>query len=152
MLIHELNREQCLDFLRRRNLCRLACANDGQPYIVPIQYSLDAERNCVYGFSTIGQKIAWMRQNPLVCLQIDEIEDKDHWTSVVVFGRYEEIHDVAAEAEARGRAHDLFQQRREWWLPAAAKLPAREPYAMVVFRVVIDRLTGRTAARSHDQP
>jgi hypothetical protein len=147
MLIRELSPAQCAELLERSHLCRLACALDNQPYVVPIHCSFDMERNCLYGFSTIGQKVTWMRANPQVCLQADEIQDKDHWTSVVVFGRYEEIHDAGAEAEARQRAHELFQQRREWWLPAAAKLPTREPHSMVLYRIVIERMTGRAASR-----
>ena len=147
MLIRELTRDQCLDVLRRSSVCRLACAHDDQPYIVPINYSLDRARNCIYGFSPVGQKITWMRQNPRVCLQVDDIDDKDHWTSVVVFGRYEEIQTSADDADARQRANDLFRERREWWFPAAAKLTAREPDAVVIYRIVLERLTGRTASR-----
>lgn len=151
MIIRELTHQQCRDILQRSRLARLGCALDNQPYIVPIQYSYDAEHDCVYGFSTIGQKVLWMRQNPRVCLEIDDIQDKDHWTSVVLLGRYEEIQEGDDEADARHRAQALFQQRREWWLPAAAKLPDREPHAVVIFRIVIERLSGRTAARTTTQ-
>lgn len=48
-----------------------------QPYVVPIHLSLDAERSCVYAFSTVGQKILWMRENPQVCLEVEEIRDKE---------------------------------------------------------------------------
>jgi nitroimidazol reductase NimA-like FMN-containing flavoprotein (pyridoxamine 5'-phosphate oxidase superfamily) len=148
MLIRDLTRDQCLDVLRRRNLCRLACAHDNQPYVVPIHYSFDAARNCLYGFSSVGRKIAWMRENPQVCLQVDDIGDKDHWTSVVVFGRYEELQNVDSEAEARQRALELFQDRPEWWFPGAATFASQEPHAVVVYRIVLDRITGRSASRA----
>lgn len=147
MLIRELTHQQCLDVLERSDLGRLACARDDQPYVVPIHFSFDRENHCLYGFSTVGQKVAWMRENPLVCVQVDEIRDRYHWTSVVLYGRYEEIQNAGTEADARQRAQHLFQQRREWWLPAAAKLPTREPHAMVLYRVAIDRVTGRMASR-----
>jgi nitroimidazol reductase NimA-like FMN-containing flavoprotein (pyridoxamine 5'-phosphate oxidase superfamily) len=122
MLIEELTPKQCADVLERTNLGRLACAKEGQPYVVPILFSFDRDRGCVYGFSTIGQKVQWMRDNPLVCLEVDDIEDKNHWKTIVIFGRYEEIQDSPEESEARQRAEALFQRRREWWLPAAAKV------------------------------
>lgn len=150
MLIHELNRDQCREVLARSDLGRLACARFDQPYVVPIHFSFDAERNCVYGFSTVGQKIQWMRENPKVCLEIEEFVDKDSWTTVVALGRYEEIHQNPAEGEARQRAEQLFMARDEWWLPAAAKVPGREHHDVVVYRIQIDRLTGRRAARSRD--
>ena len=148
MLIHELTTAQCADVLERTNLGRLACSKEGQPYVVPILFSFDRDRGCVYGFSTVGQKVTWMRENPLVCLEVDEIEDKDHWQSLVIFGRYEEIQDSPEEAEARLRAEALFQQRAEWWLPAAAKIGSRERHAVVVYRIHIDRISGRRAART----
>jgi nitroimidazol reductase NimA-like FMN-containing flavoprotein (pyridoxamine 5'-phosphate oxidase superfamily) len=88
-----------------------------------------------------------MRENPKVCLEVEEIRDKDHWTTVLVFGRYEEIHHNPEEAEARYRAEQLFLQRREWWLPAAGKVEGRERPEVVVYRIEIDRLTGRRATR-----
>jgi nitroimidazol reductase NimA-like FMN-containing flavoprotein (pyridoxamine 5'-phosphate oxidase superfamily) len=147
MLIQELTPAQCAEILQRNTLGRLGCSKDGQPYVVPIGFSFDRERACIYSFSAVGQKVLWMRENPLVCLEIDDIQDKNHWQTVVIFGRYEEIQD-SPEAEARQRAEALFHQRQEWWLPAAAKVGSREPHAVVVYRIQIDRMTGRRAART----
>jgi nitroimidazol reductase NimA-like FMN-containing flavoprotein (pyridoxamine 5'-phosphate oxidase superfamily) len=36
MLITDLSEKEILDFMTRTHLPRLACAKDGQPYIVPI--------------------------------------------------------------------------------------------------------------------
>jgi len=147
MLIHELNPRECAEVLARNHLGRLACARLDQPYIVPIHFSFDAEKNCVYALSTVGQKVDWMRQNPKVCLEVDEIDDKDHWTTVLVAGWYEEIHRAPEHDDARHRAEELFQQRRESWLPAAAKTTATEPHKIVAYRIHIDRVTGRRAIR-----
>jgi len=143
MLIHALNPHECREVLGRSDLGRLGCARFDQPYVVPIHFSFDSDRDCVYAFSTVGQKILWMRENPKVCLEVEEIRDKDHWTTVLAIGRYQEIHQSPEEAEARRRAEQLFLQRRGWWLPAAAKVTGHEHPDVVVFRVQIDRLTGR---------
>jgi uncharacterized protein len=148
MVIHELTAEDCRELLSRVHLGRLACARADQPYIVPILFNFDQEANCLFSFSTVGQKIDWMRDNPKVCVEIEEISDRFHWATVLIFGRYEEIRDSAQEAEARRRAHQLFQQRSEWWLPGAGKLTSgEEHYAPVVYRIRIDRMTGRQADR-----
>jgi nitroimidazol reductase NimA-like FMN-containing flavoprotein (pyridoxamine 5'-phosphate oxidase superfamily) len=152
MLVHELTTFECEEVLERTSLGRLACAKDGQPYVVPIHFSFDRARRCLYCFSTVGQKVLWMRENPRVCLEVDDIDDKNHWETVVIFGRYEEIHEDAAEADARHRAEALFQQRPEWWLPAAAKVASRERHAIVVYRIAIDRMTGRRATRQAAPP
>lgn len=90
MLIHELTPDDCRELLARSSLGRLACARFDEPYVVPIHFSLDAERSCVYAFSTVGQEILWMRENPQVCLEVEEIPDKENWTTVLAFGRYED--------------------------------------------------------------
>ena len=150
MQIHELKDGECRDVLAGSSLGRLACARRDQPYVVPVHFSFDPEQNCIYAFSTIGQKILWMRENPRVCLEVEEVRDKNRWTTVLLFGRYEEIHQDTSEADARRRAEQLFMQRREWWLPAAGKVEGRERPEVVVFRIRIDRLTGRRATRSPD--
>ena len=68
---------------------------------VPISYSFDAARDCLYCFSAVGQKILWMRDNPKVCVQFEEIHDKDHWATVLVFGRYEELLDSESDRNTR---------------------------------------------------
>ncbi len=144
MRIRELSTDECIEFLSRTALGHLGCARAGQPYVVPVHFSCDAERNCLYGFSGIGQKIAWMRDNPQVCVEVADIADKDRWTTVLVFGRYEEVED---DADTRQRVWDRLRDRREWWLPAAAKAGSREPHAAMIYRIQIDRLTGRSASR-----
>jgi nitroimidazol reductase NimA-like FMN-containing flavoprotein (pyridoxamine 5'-phosphate oxidase superfamily) len=147
MLVHELDATACRAVLGRCDLGRLACAHNDQPYIVPIHFSFDAGRSCLYACSTVGQKIGWMRQNPKVCLEVEEFADKDHWTTVLVFGRFEELGDLPVDTAVLRSARELFQQRREWWLPAAAKVGAHERHEMIIYRIVISRLTGRRASR-----
>jgi nitroimidazol reductase NimA-like FMN-containing flavoprotein (pyridoxamine 5'-phosphate oxidase superfamily) len=145
MLIHELSEEECREVLKRTNLARLACSRHDQPYIVPIHFDFDG--GSFYSFSTVGQKIDWMRANPKVCVEVDEITDKSQWTTVIVFGRYQELTDASADRAARNRARELFEKRREWWLPAAGKLASSEHPVPVVFRIRIERMTGRRVAK-----
>jgi nitroimidazol reductase NimA-like FMN-containing flavoprotein (pyridoxamine 5'-phosphate oxidase superfamily) len=148
MRIHEMTRAQCQDVLHRTTLGRLACALDGQPYVVPISFYFDEAEKCLYSFSTVGQKIEWMRSNPKVCVEVDEIADEFDWTTVVIFGRYDEIRDSRQEDHALRRAHDLFRQRPEWWLPGAGRLVTGEEHgSSVVYRIRIDTMNGRRASR-----
>jgi nitroimidazol reductase NimA-like FMN-containing flavoprotein (pyridoxamine 5'-phosphate oxidase superfamily) len=66
---------------------------------------------------------------------------------VVVVGRYEEIHDNPLQADARRRAERLFQERHNWWLPGAATVSSKRREHTVMFRIAIERLTGRQADR-----
>jgi nitroimidazol reductase NimA-like FMN-containing flavoprotein (pyridoxamine 5'-phosphate oxidase superfamily) len=148
MLVHQLTSEQCRDVLSRAHLARLACSRADQPYVVPVSFTYDAGSSCLFSFSAVGKKIQWMRENPKVCLEIEDIEDQFHWTTVVVFGRYDEIDDSPAQNDIRRRALDLFQQRAEWWLPGSARVADREHHAVVIYRIHLDSVTGRRTARN----
>jgi nitroimidazol reductase NimA-like FMN-containing flavoprotein (pyridoxamine 5'-phosphate oxidase superfamily) len=67
---------------------------------------------------------------------------------VLAFGRYEEMGDSPEDETARETARRLFEERPEWWLPAAAKVASRdERGSVLIYRIQIDRLTGRRAGR-----
>ncbi len=146
--IRDLSEVETVALLQCSDVGRLACARHDQPYIVPIHFSFDPAERCLYSFSAVGQKIEWMRENPKVCVEVDDITDKDHWTTVLMFGRYEELTDSPQDKAARLRAQQLFELRPEWWFPAAGKTSSREPHAIVIYRLRIDRMSGRRASRS----
>jgi len=144
MLVHKLTASECREVLARARLGRLACVHSDQPYIVPVSVHFDPDDNALYGFSTLGQKIRWMRENPLVCVEVEEIVSRRHWTTVVAFGRYEEIPRTGAGAALRRRAAELFGKQSEWWLPGAATVTGAEPHPIpVVYRIRLKRVTGR---------
>jgi hypothetical protein len=147
MLIHEMTDDECRAALARLTFGRLACARDNQPYVVPIYFAYDGRH--VYGFSTPGQKIDWMRSNPLVCLEADERKDHDRWTSVIVSGRYRELPDTAEFAPDRAQAHRALQEHARWWdyatIPAAEWRRKHEPFAPIFYRIEIERITGHRA-------
>ena len=92
MRIIAISQHECGELLKRLYLGRLGCALDNQPYIVPVYFSY--EPDSIYIFSTVGKKIEWMRQNPKVCLQADEIVDRSDWLSVIVTGKYLELSEA----------------------------------------------------------
>jgi nitroimidazol reductase NimA-like FMN-containing flavoprotein (pyridoxamine 5'-phosphate oxidase superfamily) len=54
-----------------------------------------------------------MRSNPLVCVEVDEVLSHDHWVSVIVFGRYEELPETSNEEAERIRARERRSQFQE---------------------------------------
>lgn len=149
MLVHELSLEECRAILARNSVGRLACARGEQPYLVPILFSFDGMDDCLYSFSLLGRKIDWMRGNPKVCIEVDEIADPLHWVTIVGFGRYEEIADSPEAAPVRRRAQELLERRSEWWLPGAARLAEGEEHSAPVFyRIHLTSITGRRTSRA----
>jgi nitroimidazol reductase NimA-like FMN-containing flavoprotein (pyridoxamine 5'-phosphate oxidase superfamily) len=117
MIIRELTRPASLDLLTRGHLGRLACARANQPYVVPIFFAY--HENSLYCATTLGQKIEWMRENPLVAVEVDEIDSAEQWQSVVVSGRYEEFADTPEMGDMRQLAWWLLHEANPlWWEPA----------------------------------
>ena len=153
MFIHEMSAAECHGALKRASVGRLACAHDNQPYVVPIYFAYDLCH--IYAFSTLGQKIEWMRSNPLVCLEIDERISHEEWISVVVFGRYEELPDIPEYEQARQQALDLLQRRAMWWEPAYVAAGHRDmphSFTPISYRIYIDRMTGHRATPDIVEP
>ena len=130
--------------LARSSIARLACVRDGQPYVVPISIVFDSD--FLYSFSTTGQKIAWMRENPRVCLEVEDVEDPRHWVTVLAFGTFEELTLRPEHREARQTASRLFRERPGWWEPAIGRLSSGERHSPVIYRVAVARVTGRRTA------
>jgi uncharacterized protein len=177
MVIHEMSREECLRVLAGARLARLACAHENQPYVVPVYLAYHAPpvgEACLYGLTTDGLKVEWMRANPLVCVEVDEVAADDQWVSVITLGRYEELpgtpdwqpeprppsvalgrsDKLPGASEPDGQrllAYQVLQARAMWWEPACAARAARthddpaKPIVPVYYRVRIDRVTGHRA-------
>ena len=143
MLILQMTEEECGVALEQVSLGRLACARGDQPYIVPIYFSYDGKD--LYGVTTLGQKVEWMRSNPLVCLEIDQRTNHYRWMSVVVFGRYEEILDTPGCEHVRAHALEVLQKRTMWWEPACVPIEKQEQRSPIFYRIRIERMSGRRA-------
>ncbi len=143
MLIHEMTEDECRIALEKADLGRLACVRGDQPYIVPIYFSYDGRH--LYGITTLGQKIEWMRSNPLVCVEIDQRTSHYQWLSVVAFGRYEELPDTPGYAHARAHALEVLQKREMWWQTACVAGEKREDRAPIFYRIHIEKATGHRA-------
>jgi uncharacterized protein len=143
MVIHEMTAAECRVMLATTDVMRLACARNNQPYIVPVHVDLDGE--FLYGYATYGQKVEWMRDNPLVCLESDALASDGEWTSIVVFGVYDELPATLKYEAVRSRAERLFQRHPAWWEPASVPLASQDRRAPIVFRIRINQVTGRRA-------
>lgn len=145
MWIRELTRQASLEVLAHTHLGRLACVRGMQPYIVPINFTY--HDHSLYSFSLAGQKIDWMRVNPLVCVEADQLR-REYWATVVVSGRYEELTDTPGFHDERALALRLLQQRAMWWEHAGTKtMPAStQPAVPIFYRIKLEQITGRCGA------
>lgn len=152
MLIRTMTTFECVKLLDRHRLCRLACAKDGQPYIVPIYFAHAS--NYLYAFSMPGKKIDLMRANPKVSVVVEDHEQGRQWKSVIVDGLYEELADRIGSKVEREHAWSLLSKHNDWWEPGALKPLAQavsDHSPHVFFRISIEHISGREA-REEGQP
>ena len=131
-IIHELPPDQIEALIRRSFIGRIACCDhrgDGRPYLVPIAFGYDGAS--LFAHSGPGRKLATMRANPLVTVEMDEATAPDTWRSVVAEGAFEEIDDPAERAAA---LRTLY--------PPTAPLPDLGA-STVVFRIRLTAKSGR---------
>jgi nitroimidazol reductase NimA-like FMN-containing flavoprotein (pyridoxamine 5'-phosphate oxidase superfamily) len=154
MMIHAMSEDESYHFLAHTRLCRLACARDNQPYVVPTFYAYFKSNSGVsylYVITTLGQKIHWMQANPLVCFECDKVMSYDHWVSVVGFGFYEELPDDSGFEQERFHAWELLHKDPAWWMPGWAAYLGRDhadltqPFSPLYYRIRIDHITGHRA-------
>src|SRR5690349_8368487 len=146
MRIRTLSTLECTKLLMAHRVGHLACARDGQPYIVPFYYAYADNR--LYAFSMMGKKIDWMRINPLVSVQVDEHSTTRGWKSVVVDGRYEELPDRTGHQVQLDHAWSLLSKHTDWWEPGALKpvTPlASSSMPHIFFRIFVEQISGREA-------
>jgi uncharacterized protein len=150
MQIIAMSQEECGELLKRASIGRLACSLDNQPYIVPVAFSYEAD--CIYIFSTLGKKIKWMRQNPKVCLQADDVGSRSNWDSVIVTGTYLELSEPE-HAGQRKRAKELLSQYSDWWRnPLVQRRDQTSDLSIetVFFRIDIESMSGLRAVPACD--
>ncbi len=148
MLVREMSRSECEGLLARLGFGRIACARDNQPYIAPIYFASD--HGHLYGFATMGQKIAWMRLNPQVSVEADEVLSHSKWASVVIQGRYEEYPDIPEYADRRQLAQSMLEKARSlWWQTGVAAAQTRQDFDRDVttfYCIHIKEISGRCAS------
>ena len=146
MEISEMTTEECSLLLTLAAVGRLGCSFENQPYVVPIYFAY--ENGYIYVFSTLGQKVKWMRANPKVCVQADQIQSESEWASVVVNGEYEELPEPRYAAE-RQHASSLLAKRYHWWLNALGQRQLRvgdNSIDPLFFRIRIESMSGLRSA------
>jgi uncharacterized protein len=145
MEVNEIGVEECRQLLQRASLGRLGCSLDNQPYVIPIHFAYEGDY--LFTFSTFGQKVKWMRANPKVCVQTDEIKNDVEWVSIIVYGEYEELDEPQYAAE-RKHATSLLAKRYHWWLNALGERQMKvgeNPIEPMFFRIRIQSISGLRA-------
>ena len=137
----ELSRSEIEAFLRGQRIARLGCHASGTTYVVPLIYAY--EDDAVVAVTTEGRKTAMLRDNPRVCVEVDEYDadGKGSWRSVIAHGTYEELDGDAIEP--------ALALMRERFARTAGRAAEPRPLGpnVVVLRIKLDDVSGRTVER-----
>jgi nitroimidazol reductase NimA-like FMN-containing flavoprotein (pyridoxamine 5'-phosphate oxidase superfamily) len=110
--VEDMSHAEMHGLLERQHFGHLGCARDNRPYVVPMNYAYDGRD--FYFFTTQGMKTRFIDTNPEVCLQVEEVNDSTHWSSVMVTGKAEQI----TSNEEMQKAMSLITQRNPSLTPA----------------------------------
>ena len=137
----DLSRAEIDEFLRKQRIARLGCHAGGETYVVPLVYAY--EDDAVVAVTTEGRKTAMLRENPRVCVEVDEYDSdgRGSWRSVIAHGTCEELSGDAVEA-----ALTLLRER---FARAAGRAAEARPLGpdVVVVRIRLDKVSGRAVER-----
>lgn len=104
-MIKTLTEEEIWNLVDASDHAHLGCHAGGKTYVLPISFAREGNR--LYGVTSAGLKIEMMRQNPEVCVQMEEIRDLANWKSAILWGAYEEL-EGADRARASGLLVDKY--------------------------------------------
>ncbi len=125
----------------------LACADEKGPYVIPFTYFYDEATNSLVSYTTEGRKVAALRKDPRVCVNVSDIENLNHWKSVVIEGRFEEMQGMAAVEAIQQLIVKLRDQINAAGVDhvdtIADMTPNHAAGSKVVYRVYISEISGR---------
>jgi nitroimidazol reductase NimA-like FMN-containing flavoprotein (pyridoxamine 5'-phosphate oxidase superfamily) len=137
----ELTPAEIDDFLRTQRIARLGCHAGDVTYVVPLIYAY--EDGAVVAVTTEGRKTAMLRENPRVCVEVDEYDSdgRGSWRSVIAQGSCEELAGEGVE-----RALSLLRER---FARTSGRAAGSRPLGenVVVLRIALDEVSGRAVER-----
>lgn len=137
----ELSLREIEDFLRSQRIARLGCHAGEDIYVVPLIFAY--EDGAVVAVTTEGRKTAMLRENPRVCVEVDEYDadGKGSWRSVIAHGTSEELAGDAVES--------ALALMRERFARTAGRAAEPRPLGpnVVVLRISLTEISGRAVER-----
>jgi len=146
-MLGQLNENEIEDLLKQQVVGRIGCHADNTPYIVPVNYAY--KDNNIYAHSAKGTKIDYMRKNPQVCFQVDQIENINKWKSVIAWGQFHEITN-------RKEMVDAMQEIIQHIMPQVAEEQAHPSHGftenesdigtsveIILYKICLTKKTGR---------
>lgn len=149
-MLTELGQTQIDRILHSECFGRLGCHSGNRTYVVPMTYVYDG--SSIISHTGTGMKVRMMRENPNVCFEVDRVNQDGGWLSVIVQGRFEELHGDAARTALQALL-DHLDAVEQWhglgppthgggrFVPSSEQRVVRPE---VIFRINVAEKSGRT--------
>jgi len=139
-------RSEIDEVIRDSQVCHLAVAAEGDPYVVPVSFGYDGVA-VYFHTASDGKKIDIINSNPRVCVEFErnvrlvtDESDPCRWSfsfeSVIGYGAAVELRDQEEKAHGLNQIM-LHYSGREWQFDAAMLAGTR------VWRVLLESVTGK---------
>ena len=140
----DLTTEECEALLARTHVGRIAYVLESGADIEPIGYVFD--RTWLFGRTSPGTKLTALGHRPWVAFEVDEVEGRFDWQSVVVHGSFRVLASEGSEHDVR--LYERAEQMVKSVDPLVGTKDDQASFRTVMFGIHIDDMVGRRA-RSH---
>lgn len=143
-----LEEKDCLFVLGNDYLGHLSYIYQNRPYVVPITYFYDDERNVIICYSSEGHKMNAMRRNNRVALSVVEVDELTKWRSVLAHGEFEQLFGSDAKAHLHTFSlgiKELIEKKELKELSFISEFSSKaiNENLPMIFIIKIDEITGK---------
>lgn len=144
--VRELTHEECEKILARNIVGRIAYSFRDRVHIEPVHYAYDA--GWLYGRTSPSAKLDVLRHSRWVAFEVDEVDGLFDWRSVVAHGGFYVLEEGGSRMDRLIRQRAIQNLRRV--IPATGTADDPVPQRDVLFRIHVDRMSGRAATSRDD--
>ena len=147
-MIRVLKERESMHVLSSNYIGYLGYIFNNKPFIAPMTYYYNIEKNTIIGYSDQGHKINAMRKHDKVCIEVANIDAIDHWESAQIHGTFKQVFG----SEAKSYLHEfslgikhLISKKEGRSLDFISEFSSKlyKDEIPVVFIIKIEAITGR---------
>lgn len=147
-MIKNLDQKECDFILENNYIGHLSYIYKNKPYVVPISYYYDQVNKAIICYSGEGHKIAAMRKNNAISLQVAEISTVNNWKSVLVHGKFEQHFGSDAKAYLHAFSlgvKDVIMEKEHTKLDYISEFSSKiyKGDVPIVYLIRIEEITGK---------
>ncbi|MCU0282008.1 MAG: pyridoxamine 5'-phosphate oxidase family protein [Acidimicrobiia bacterium] len=135
----ELTPGECRAVLEAGRVAHIAQIDGGEPYVTPMSFVV-LGGDLVFRTGA-GRRLAALRSDPRVCVEVSRPREDAGWESVLVWGRARLVDDPRLEAEAVAALLAKYHTESALGFSAPAVYPEERP----VVAITPEKITGRAS-------